>query len=94
MKYIDVSWRHDEPLEPVRLVSELDDARNELRKLEIFRNGSAGYASGNRSSQGVELSIEPIPSLEEINKDPQFKGVSLTAQSFETLWQHHVGRDA
>ena len=82
MQYIDVAWLHDKPLEPVRLVSELDEARNELRKLEIFHDGTALYASESESSRDVELSITPIPPLEEINEDAQFKGVSITAEDF------------
>ncbi|TJZ68393.1 hypothetical protein FAZ21_15725 [Chitiniphilus eburneus] len=93
-QYIDVAWLHNEPQEPVRLVSELNEARNELRKLEIFRDGKALYASEHQSSGDIGLSIEPIPTLEEINEDPQFKGCSITAEAFQALWQQHVRPDA
>jgi hypothetical protein len=44
MTYIDVTWFHKLPTVPVRLVSELDDERYEVRKLEFFADGSVGFA--------------------------------------------------
>src|SRR6185503_15028408 len=43
--YIRVRWQHGHADEPVDLWSELDAARLETRKLEIFRDGRIGYAS-------------------------------------------------
>ena len=42
--YIDVEWRHELPPEPIRLASEIDAHRMEIRKLEFFRGGSVGWA--------------------------------------------------
>ncbi len=44
MKYIRVKWNHLFSDEPVLLFSELDDARWEVRKIEVFRDGHQGYA--------------------------------------------------
>lgn len=46
MQYVRVRWIHSLPGEPVTLLSELDDDRFEVRKLEIFHDGSTGRASG------------------------------------------------
>jgi len=90
MEYIDVEWRQSNPEYPVRLVSELDDQRNEIRALEFFTSGQVGYASASGEAGGTVLCEAPIPPLEEINADAQFSGVAIEASTFEALWQQHV----
>lgn len=43
--------------------------RFETRKIEIFRDGSIGFASGTESVAGTRLSDEPLPSITEIAAD-------------------------
>ena len=87
MEYIDVEWIHKKIADPVRLVSELDACRSEIRKLEFFLDGKVGFASRSQNSHGTELGIEyAVPSLAEINQSPEFNGVSISSQDFETLW--------
>jgi len=86
MKYIDVRWLHENELDPIRLVSELDAENFEARKLEFFRDGSVGYASESGASRGVELGVAPVPSLEEINHDEEFQGIEISKFDFEKLW--------
>jgi hypothetical protein len=90
MDYIDVEWRHELPLEPVRLVSELDRFRMEVRKLEFFRDGSVGRAWGEGSSLGTDLSTEPVPSIDQINGDGQFRAKAIDDTEFERLWSASV----
>src|SRR5689334_2224696 len=90
MHYIDVRWLHDHADEPIRLVSELDDQRCEVRKLEFFRNGEVGYASDAIALLGTRLSEVSVPLLDEINADPQFSGVTIEAAAFELLWKRHA----
>ncbi|ULR47139.1 hypothetical protein [Rhizobium sp. K102] len=71
--YIRVQWLHDFPEEPVDLWSELDRERFETRKLEIFRNGTVGYASASEAVGGTMLGIVPVPSLAEIAADSEFE---------------------
>lgn len=89
MKYIDVRWLHSNVSEPVRLVSELDDERFETRKLEFFRRGVVGLASSSASAGGTRLGKSPVPSLEDVNADPQFRGVEMEASQFEALWRRY-----
>ena len=86
MDYIDVEWRHELPLEPVRLVSELDGSRMEIRKLEFFRDGSVGRAWSEGSNLGTALSTEPVPSIDQINGDAQFRAKAIDDTEFEQLW--------
>jgi len=84
--YIDVEWRHELPSEPVRLASELDAHRIEVRKMEFFRDGSVGWAWSGGSALGTALSSEPIPSIDQINRDAQFRAVVIDGTEFERLW--------
>lgn len=90
VEFIDVQWLHHFEAEPTRLVSELDEHRMETRKLEFFRDGRVGYAWGDHASYGTALGLVPVPSLSEINADPEFAGAMITAAEFEALWSTHV----
>jgi hypothetical protein len=86
MRYIRVKWIHSHPDEPVLMYSELDDAGWEIRKVEVFPNGSVGFASLTEATPSTRLSIEPLPSLDEIASDPQFEPVEITKDEFEKVW--------
>ena len=90
MEYIDVQWLHQNGEYPIRLVSELDAQRYEIRKLEFFRNGAVGYASKLHATDGTDLGKLPVPPLAEINMSPEFNGATITAAVFESLWQSHA----
>lgn len=87
MKYIKVKWIHQLPDEPVLLYSELDKDFWEKRKVEVFPDGSAFFASEEESHGDTGLSIEPLPSLEEIGSDPQFEPEEISAPEFEKVWE-------
>lgn len=93
MKYIDVAWIGQDEQTPIRLVSELDDGRFEVRKLEFFRDGRVGCASPSHSVRGTLLGETALPTLTEINLDPQFQAREIDAQEFLALWVKHA-RDA
>ncbi|QDU43438.1 hypothetical protein Mal52_19120 [Symmachiella dynata] len=88
--YLRVEWVHDFATEPVMLYSELDDEMWELRKVEVFRNGTAGCADQNGRTGDTKLSKEPLPSIEEIGADPQFKPVEIGADEFEKIWTQYA----
>lgn len=92
MEFIDVAWRHNSGEDPVRLVSELDSGRHETRKLEFFPDGRVGFASSVASSNNTILGIVPVPSIDEINSDPQFHASSIGKQEFEALWSQYAQR--
>jgi hypothetical protein len=86
MRYIKVAWDHHHANEPIMLYSECDDRGWEIRKVEIFRDGRFGYASGSASAEGTRLGIEPIPTFEEIAKQAEFRPSEITPQEFEEVW--------
>lgn len=53
MTYIKVQWIHDFEDEPILLYSELDSMRNEVRKVEVYKNNELGYACENKSVNGT-----------------------------------------
>lgn len=89
-EFIDVQWLHSFKDEPTRIVSQLDALRKEIRKLEFFRSGIVGYAYDKHATHGTILGTVPIPSLSEINADPQFAGVLMFESEFEALWSRYV----
>jgi hypothetical protein len=86
MTYMRVKWKHSLNSEPQLIYSELDDQRWELRKVEVYADGHAGYASSSESRGGSGLSKEPLPSLEEIASDAQFEPVEVDQAEFERMW--------
>lgn len=68
-RYIAVEWRHEHSHEPILLLSEVDDAGWEQRKVEVFRDGSKGYADANAHSLKTRLGEAPIPTVAEIVHD-------------------------
>jgi len=89
-QYIDVLWKHQNQEDPVRLVSELDEDRSELRKLGFFSDGTVDVAGADWETLRTRLGIGAVPSLDEINQDPQFEASSITKEAFEVLWLQHA----
>jgi len=86
LNYLYVQWLHEHPTEPVQLFSELDDQRWETRKVEIFRDGTKGYAAQDEEIEGTRLSELPVPLVTEIAADPQFIAREITREEFEEVW--------
>ena len=86
MTYLKVTWTHSFEDEPVEILSELDDRRREIRKVERFRNGVSTYAGPNGASGTTQLSESAIPSAEEIAADSQFQVYLIPCEAFERLW--------
>jgi hypothetical protein len=87
MPYIAVKWLHSFSDEPVLLLFELDEQRWEVRKIEIFRDGTAGFADATRETATTALGQLPVPPLAEIASDPEFEPREITQTVFEVWWQ-------
>mgnify|MGYP001553208235 CR=1 FL=1 len=86
MKYLRVRWLHSDAEFPVVLYSEIDDARWETRKVEIYEDGRAGWADAHHEIGGSRLGQAECPSIEEINSDKEFDGAEISAEEFEEAW--------
>lgn len=84
--YIRVKWIHTIPSEPIWIYSELDSGGWELRKVEVYADGTMGFADQYSSVGGSSLSIEALPTVAEINSDSQFEPVEITKEEFEAVW--------
>nr|WP_041756173.1 hypothetical protein [Bradyrhizobium sp. ORS 278] len=85
--YIRVRWLHDLEDEPVDLWSELDGDRFETRKLEIFRDGSIGFASATEATDRTGLGKIAVPPLDEIAQAPEFVAEEVSREEFELRWK-------
>ena len=86
MVCIKVSWKQDDSRTPILLYSELDDERWEVRKVEVFPDGSFGYADRATSRGTTFLGLEPIPALSDIAAMPEFEPVEITKDEFDAVW--------
>jgi hypothetical protein len=86
MRYIRVRWIHSSPDEPTELYSEIDDAGWENRKVELFADGTAGFAGVGEAAGSTELGESPVPSLDTIASDSQFQPEEISKEDFERLW--------
>lgn len=88
MKYIKVLWKHDFEDEPETLFSELGPDRYETRKVEVFKDGSVGYASETLEYRSM-LGTCPVPSLKEIAADEygEFEPTEISADDFAKIWE-------
>ncbi|MAX37681.1 MAG: hypothetical protein CME33_14075 [Gimesia sp.] len=91
MEYLKVEWLHSNKLYPILLYSELDEDRMEIRKVEQYRDGKFCFADHERATGDTQLSIEPLPSIENIASDPQFLPTQITHQEFEDVWMRCSG---
>ncbi|MUZ66385.1 DUF6881 domain-containing protein [Agrobacterium vitis] len=90
MKYVKVIWRHENIADPIEIFMELDENDTEVRKIHLYMDGHAEYADANTERPDTWLSYEPVPAIEDINSDPQFKAVMITKDEFEKKWRDVV----
>jgi len=86
MQYLNVRWRHESATDPVLLYSELDELRYELRKVEVFADGTCGFASPSESSRSTELGTMPVPPDSDISSQSEFELLPTSRSEFETAW--------
>jgi hypothetical protein len=92
MRYLRVKWVHTKPDYPVVLYTEVDDDGWEKRKVDVFADGKRGFAPPDDERFGTRLSIEPLPSIEEIGRDPQFEPSWITMAEFDEVWAKRSDR--
>jgi len=86
MKYLKVKWLHHHLDEPVEIYSEIDSNRWEVRKVELFQDGTTTYVSPFHQIGTTRLAEVPILELEEINTDIQFEGEWISQRDFDRIW--------
>lgn len=87
MIYLKVHWNHDSEIQPVAFYSEMEDDRMEVRKVELFADGSLGFANEQQSSGRTLLGALPMPTLEELAAGPHYEAQEITGDEFEEIWR-------
>jgi hypothetical protein len=90
MEYFKASWLHSLDDEPILFYSEIDENRNEIRKVEIYRDNSFGLADLNFEFGGARLGLESVPPIDEINSQAEFLAQSITREEFEEVWHEYT----
>jgi hypothetical protein len=91
MKYVKIRWIHSHADEPVLLYSELNDARFETRKIEVFADGHCDHATATEEVGTTRLGVAAMPAIDEIAQDPQFEPSEITKEEFESVWRQRGG---
>lgn len=87
--YLACRWSHWASDEPTVILSELDAARYEVRKIHQFADGRLERAD-RITEASTSLSWEPTPSAAEIAANGEFELVDLDAETFEENWRQAV----
>lgn len=87
MLYLEVNWIKPTTREPVQLFSEMNQHRAEARKIEIFADGTMGFADRSMTSHGTRLSTTPVYSIAAINACPEFACKPINQDRFERFWR-------
>jgi hypothetical protein len=82
-------WSHSTSDEPTLIVSELDAARYEVRKIRQFADGRLERAD-RITEASTSLSWEPTPSEAEIAANDECELVDIDAATFEENWRQAV----
>jgi hypothetical protein len=85
-RYLHIHWTKAGPGEPGHTYSELDSARHETRKVELYPNGTRGFADGSEESGGTFLGSLPVPPLAELAGDPAFEAREIAVEEFQRQW--------
>lgn len=96
VSYHRVEWHHTDVEFPVVLFSALDKDGWEVRKVDVWADGTGMTSDSleDEDFQSTSLGTVPTPSLDEINSDPQFSGVEITAAEFNEAWYRYVQGDS
>lgn len=75
---------------PILIFSEIDDDRNETRKIEIYKDKSIGYAYEDVEYGPTGLSELPLLEIDEINEDDGLEAEEISSELFERAWTKYV----
>jgi hypothetical protein len=84
--YFAARWHHDSDDEPVMLYEELDEHRQETRKVHEYRDGRLERTDRIALELPTSLSPEPVPAEAEIDAQPDFMVLLLSKDEFEAIW--------
>lgn len=92
MLYQRVEWYQSSQEFPSVLYSEIDAEGWEVRKVDEYADGRLDIAAAGIETGRTFLGLVPVPPLDEINGDPQFEGVEISADEFEIVWERATSK--
>src|SRR5688572_29678954 len=106
MEYMIVHWEwgkypekynRDVLLRPVRIYSEIDEMRNEIRKVEIYEPGAVGLVSDEieyceEPKRYIGLADQPIPPISDGSNDKELQAYTISKDEFEAIWNVYINR--
>lgn len=90
MRYLLVEARNQPDDIPLKSYHQIDASDSETRKIEIFKDGSVGWAYENTEIHSTRLAPVLFPSIEEIAEDIDFLPKEITSKEFESAWIQYV----
>lgn len=86
MDYVLVEWTHDLVDEPTQIYSELDESRQEVRKVEFYRDGLC-FACGGEFGRLEALADVPFPEdLRTLNRPGEIEAHTIPRTHFQAVW--------
>ena len=92
MEYSKLIWTHGDHDLPIEIYSEYDADGWETRKVEVFADGSFGFAGAQSCSGATRLSLIQKPADSDVTADPQFHIESCTTAEFDRVWKSAQSR--
>jgi hypothetical protein len=86
LMYLMVRWHHDGGEDPIVLYHEIAEGQREVRRIELFEDGRLQRSDKVEPDALTSLSLEPLPSLDEIREQPEFSAVEIGREAFEEVW--------
>ena len=86
MIYVKIQWIHSMADAPILVYSEISPEREEIRKVELFFDGSYGFADKIKRSSCTWLGEAAFPPIEDIAQDKEFVPEIICRQEFEDIW--------
>lgn len=91
MKYIKIHWKHNFPADPEFIYSEIDEDGYEVRKVEIFKNGTSIVYSDKINPDG--LAEGEYPSLSDLTFEEDVESMTATEinkDEFCKIWNEKI----
>jgi hypothetical protein len=89
--YIHVIWKAPAAGQPVGYYDEICASQWSLRCMREFSDGTIHAFHKNSYNWRDVMPEAPIPTVDEINADPQFQARYITKKKFDALWVQHYG---
>lgn len=97
--FFKTEWHHDPPYTwgnefPVFIYTEMDEDRWEKRCVEIFPDGTLGWADAEHPEGRTTLGYLQNPTLDEIGAQNEFTVELISQTQFEEIWHRAHSQDA